>query len=99
MAEMMYLPVQVRQIIGSLYGIPAWAETLDRCRQSLAAGYGVNQSEIPGRLAALAMAGHNREALLAVAVAFGIVPEAEREEVEYRQTWAPLHTGRRGDGG
>ena len=40
-----------------------------------------------------------REALYNVAIAFGIGPEAEREEVEYRQTWAPLHTGRRGDGG
>ena len=72
---MIYLPADVRRIISALYGPPGWERTLDRCREMLTPEFGLSQAEIPGRLAALALAGHNLDVLQAVALAFGIRPK------------------------
>jgi hypothetical protein len=66
----------VRQIVGALYGPAGWNTTLNKCVEILSTHPFIRQSEVPGRLAALAVAGHNLDALLAVALAFGVGPDA-----------------------
>jgi len=67
-----YVASDVRQIIGPLYGSTGWDTALDKCVDILSSNPFVRQSEISGRLEALAMAGQNPEALQAVARAFNV---------------------------